>query len=80
MEFKLNLMSIRNLSSVVLLAFLTLNDSSVVAQEIEKIIPEVVHTDENGYKSVAYGNITGLLIEAVKELKQEIEELKKQIK
>ena len=52
----------------------------VIAQEIEKIIPEVVHTDENGYKSVAYGNITGLLIEAVKELKQEIEELKKQIK
>ena len=36
MEFKLNQMSIRTLSSVVLLAFLTLNDSSVVAQEIEK--------------------------------------------
>ena len=36
MEFKLNQMSIRTLSSVVLLALLTLNDSSVVAQEIEK--------------------------------------------
>jgi hypothetical protein len=31
-------------------------------------------------KSVAYGNITGLLIEAVKELSKEVQELKKQIK
>jgi hypothetical protein len=31
-------------------------------------------------KSVAYGNITGVLIEAIKELKAEVEELKKQIK
>jgi hypothetical protein len=47
----------------------------VIAQEIEKIIPEVVHTDDNGYKSVAYGNITGLLIEAVKELNDKVQEL-----
>ena len=52
----------------------------VIAQEIEKILPEVVHTDDEGMKSVAYGNITGLLIEAVKELSKEVEELKKQIK
>ena len=49
----------------------------VIAQEIEKILPEVVSTDDNGMKSVAYGNITGVLIEAIKELKAEIEELKK---
>ena len=48
----------------------------VIAQEIEKIIPEVVKTDDEGMKSVAYGNISGLLIEAIKELKAEIEELK----
>jgi len=49
----------------------------VIAQEIEKVIPEVVREDEKGMKSVAYGNISGLLIEAIKELKAEIEELKK---
>ena len=48
----------------------------VIAQEIEKVIPEVVHEDKDGMKSVAYGNITGVLIEAIKELKAEIEGLK----
>ena len=46
----------------------------VIAQEVEKIIPEVVHGDET--KSVTYGNLVGLLIEAIKELKKEIDELK----
>jgi len=56
----------------------------VIAQEIEEIIPEIV-SDNFGTKAVAYGNITAVLIEAIKEqqtminnLKQEIEELKKQ--
>jgi uncharacterized protein YaiE (UPF0345 family) len=48
----------------------------VIAQEIEKVIPEVVKEDDKGMKSVAYGNISGLLIEAIKELKAEVEELK----
>jgi hypothetical protein len=41
----------------------------VIAQEIETILPEVVHTDigSNHYKSVAYGNITAVLIEGIKE-------------
>ena len=46
----------------------------VIAQEVEKIIPEVVHGDE--IKSVTYGNLVGLLIEAIKELKKEIDDLK----
>ena len=50
--------------------------SGVIAQELEEIAPELVNNDGE-YKSVAYGNITGYLIEAVKELKTEIEELKK---
>ena len=49
----------------------------VVAQELEAVLPEAVKTDENGLKHVAYGNITGLLIEAVKELSAKVEELKK---
>ena len=40
----------------------------VIAQEVDPILPEVVHEDLRGQLSVAYGNITGLLIEAVKEL------------
>lgn len=52
-----------------------------IAQEIEKIVPEVVTTanDENGYKSVAYGNITALLVEAVKELRQEVKDLRAEL-
>ena len=49
--------------------------SGVIAQELEKIAPELVNSDSE-YKAVAYGNITGYLIEAIKELKAEIEELK----
>jgi hypothetical protein len=54
----------------------------VIAQEIEEIIPEVVFTDETPeqMKSVAYGNIVGLLIEAVKEQQEQIEELKRKSK
>jgi len=48
----------------------------VIAQEVEKIIPEVVTTHEDGIKSVAYGNLVGLLIEAIKDLKEEVNELK----
>ena len=48
----------------------------VIAQEIENIIPEVVKTDDQGMKSVAYGNVVGLLIESIKELNKEVEELK----
>lgn len=44
----------------------------VIAQEVEKIIPEVVYGDET--KSVAYSNLIGLLIEAIKELNKKIEE------
>ena len=40
----------------------------VIAQEVEAVLPEVVRDNEAGQLSVAYGNITGLLIEAVKEL------------
>jgi hypothetical protein len=47
----------------------------VIAQEIEKILPEVVNNDYE-FKSVSYGNIVGVLIEAIKELRAEVEELK----
>lgn len=51
--------------------------TGVVAQEIQKIAPEVVLTasDERGTLSVDYGNITGYLIEAIKELSAKVKEL-----
>ena len=51
--------------------------TGVIAQELEAVLPEAVKTDETGLKHVAYGNITGLLIEAVKELSAQVAELKK---
>jgi hypothetical protein len=53
----------------------------VIAQEVEKIIPQVVMTadDEMGTKSVDYGRITAVLIESIKELKAEIDELKEKL-
>jgi hypothetical protein len=47
----------------------------VIAQEVEDFVPQVVETDDNGFKSVAYGNIVGLLIEAIKEQQETIKEL-----
>jgi len=39
----------------------------VIAQQIEETVPEVVFTDNKGFKSVSYGKLVGLLIEAIKE-------------
>lgn len=44
----------------------------VIAQEIEEVLPHTVVTDSYGYKSVSYNNLVGLLIEAVKELSNEL--------
>lgn len=47
------------------------------AQEMEILFPEIVMTDNNGYKSVDYGRLTPVLVEAIKEQQKQIEELKK---
>jgi hypothetical protein len=49
----------------------------VIAQEVEEIIPQVVETDGDGFKTVSYGSIVGLLIEAIKEQQEQINELKR---
>jgi hypothetical protein len=53
----------------------------VIAQEIREILPEVVHEadDEEKTLSVSYGNVVGLLIEAIKELNAKIEDLQNQL-
>ena len=57
--------------------------TGLIAQELEKVLPEVVYETEdindsdNNFKAVRYGNVVGLLVEAIKELKAEVEELRK---
>jgi hypothetical protein len=46
------------------------------AQNVEQVLPELVSTDEDGYKSMSYGDMTAVLVEAVKELKAQNDALK----
>ena len=47
-----------------------------IAQEVKEIFPEVIMQDDDGYYSVDYAKLTPVLVEAVKELKAEVVELK----
>jgi hypothetical protein len=51
-------------------------DIGVIAQEIEEVLPELVQTRENGYKAVKYDKLVSLLIEGIKDLSKQVEELK----
>jgi hypothetical protein len=50
----------------------------LVAQEAQKILPEVIH-ELNGFLSVAYGNIVGLLVESIKELDNKVSLLEQEL-
>ena len=50
--------------------------SGFIAQELEEIFPEAVYTLPNGKKAIAYSEIIPLLVEAIKEQQNEIDELK----
>jgi len=52
----------------------------VMAQEVESVFPELVRTDANGYKSVDYARLSAILIEAVKELSAENEQLSEDVR
>jgi hypothetical protein len=54
----------------------------VIAQEVEKVLPEIVITGktEDKFKSVDYGRLTAVLIEAVKEQQKQIETLTTKVK
>ncbi|MBW2354000.1 MAG: tail fiber domain-containing protein [Deltaproteobacteria bacterium] len=52
----------------------------LLAQDVERVIPELVSADETGYKAVSYNKLTAVLVEAVKELKAENERLRKRLK
>ena len=55
------------------------SEIGVIAQEVEAVIPDVVSTNDEGIKSVKYGNMVAVLIEAIKEQQAQIDELKAQL-
>jgi hypothetical protein len=58
------------------------NAIGFIAQEVEKVLPEVVQTEKTaeGYKAVQYDKVVALLVEAIKEQQQQIDVLKQQIR
>lgn len=55
------------------------SSAGVIAQEVESVFPQVINEGENGIKSVNYNGLIGLLIQAVKEQNELIQELRAQI-
>jgi len=51
-----------------------------IAQDIGKILPEVVSQDKEGYQSVDYSKVVPVLVEAIKELNRKVEKLESQLK
>jgi len=58
--------------------------TGLIAQEVLEVLPEAVHQDDNGYYSLAYGNLAGFFVEAIKELDNkyatQIKDLQQQIR
>ena len=54
--------------------------TGVIAQDVLEVLPEAVEGSEETTYTVAYGNMVGLLIEAIKEQQSEIDELKSLVK
>ena len=55
-------------------------DIGIVAQEVEKVLPEIVQTRKNGHKAVKYEKLVALLIEGIKEQQETIDKLEDRIK
>ena len=57
----------------------TLPNVGVIAQDVEKVLPQLVINRDNGFKGVDYAKLTGLLIEAIKDQQKQIDELKSKL-
>lgn len=56
-----------------------LRESGLIAQDVEKILPEVITEGSHGMKHIAYGNMMGLMVEAIKSLDSRLECLEKKL-
>jgi len=54
--------------------------TGLIAQEVRRVLPEAVTETEDGVLTLAYGNMAGLFVEAIKELQDQISELKREVK
>ncbi len=57
----------------------SLPNVGVIAQDVEKVLPQLVTDRDSGFKGVDYAKLTGLLIEAIKDQQKQIDELKSKI-
>lgn len=57
--------------------FVRKHDTGVIAQEVEQVLPEVVATRNDGYKAVRYEKLAGLIIQAINELANQVEQIKR---
>ena len=56
--------------------FIKKHDTGLIAQDVQEVLPEIVRKKKDGYLGVQYDKMVGLLVEAIKELRTEINELK----
>ena len=56
------------------------HDVGLIAQEVEKVLPEIVVTREDGIKAIQYEKVVPLLVEAIKEQQTLIEDLSNRLK
>ena len=59
--------------------FVRRHDTGIIAQDVEAVLPEVVVDRADGFKAVKYEKLAGLIIQAINELANEVDELKKKI-
>ena len=55
-------------------------DSGIIAQDVQKVLPQLVKEKGDGYLGVRHDRLVGLLIEAIKDQQDQIDEMKDQIK
>lgn len=59
--------------------FVRKHDTGIIAQDVEQVLPEVVATRDDGYKAVKYEKMAGLIIQAINELANQVDEIKKKL-